>query len=76
MSWWSLPAMAVRTYAASATVRAMGPVVSWRMRTGITMNRDVRPTVGLIPTRLLYWLGLMMLPLVCLFDADENVDRL
>src|SRR5215207_11506333 len=45
--------MAPSTVAASATVRAMGPVTSWLWAIGITPDRLVRPRVGLIPTRLL-----------------------
>src|SRR5262249_57086665 len=37
--------------AASATVRAIGPAVSWLCEIGIMPERLTRPTVGLIPTR-------------------------
>src|SRR5262245_58454801 len=38
------------TMAASATVRAMGPVTSWLCAIGMTPERLVRPSVGLMPT--------------------------
>src|SRR5438874_2698881 len=44
--------MAPSTAAASATVRPNGPIVSWLCAMGITPERLVRPTVGLIPTTL------------------------
>src|SRR6266436_9853667 len=40
----------LRAAAASATVRACGPTVSWVCEIGITPARLVSPTVGLIPT--------------------------
>src|SRR3954463_6492665 len=45
-----MPVMAPRRIAASATVRAMGPRVSWVWEMGMTPERLSRPTVGLIPT--------------------------
>src|SRR2546429_9974078 len=36
--------------AASATLRAMGPAVSWLWAIGMTPDRLTRPSVGLIPT--------------------------
>src|SRR5579863_10747570 len=42
--------MAPSSMAASATVRACGPIVSWLCEMGITPARLVRPTVGLMPT--------------------------
>ena len=45
-----MPAIAVSTIAASATVRAIGPTVSWLDEIGITPARLTRPTVGFIPT--------------------------
>src|SRR5438128_3580756 len=42
--------MAPRTAAASATVSACGPTVSWECEMGITPPRLTRPTAGLIPT--------------------------
>ena len=50
----STPVMAPRTVAASATVRAMGPVTSWLWAIGTTPERLVSPRVGLIPTRALW----------------------
>src|SRR5262245_21978434 len=46
----SLPASAVRSAAASATLRAIGPAVSWVCEIGITPARLTSPTVGLMPT--------------------------
>src|SRR5215470_13640372 len=44
--------MAPRSAAASATVRAIGPAVSWLCAIGTMPARLTRPSVGLIPTRL------------------------
>src|SRR5215467_14661656 len=46
----SAPVSAPNTVAASATVRQIGPTVSWVWEIGTTPARLVRPTVGLIPT--------------------------
>ena len=46
----STPVSGPRTAAASATVRACGPTVSWVSEIGTTPARLVRPTVGLMPT--------------------------
>lgn len=46
--------MGPRTVAASATVRAMGPVTSWLWASGTTPERLVSPRVVLIPTRALW----------------------
>src|SRR5947208_7141440 len=46
----STPLSAPKSVAASATVRAMGPAVSWLWAMGMTPARLTRPTVGLIPT--------------------------
>ena len=56
--------MTLRTAAASATVRACGPMVSCVCEMGTTPERLVRPTVGLIPTTLLTLPGQTMLPSV------------
>src|SRR6266567_3648713 len=45
-----MPVMAPSKKAASETVRAKGPTVSWLCEIGITPARLVRPTVGLMPT--------------------------
>src|ERR1700680_3328421 len=42
--------MAPSTIAAAATVRVIGPTVSWLWDMGTTPARLVRPTVGLMPT--------------------------
>src|SRR5437762_3112043 len=57
-------AIAVSTLAASVTVRACGPTVSWVCEIGITPRRGVRPTVGLIPTTQLFEDGLIIEPSV------------
>ena len=44
------PAIAANSSAASATLRAIGPAVSWLWEIGITPSRLMRPTVGLKPT--------------------------
>src|SRR4051812_35518839 len=50
--------------AASATVRACGPTVSWVCEMGTTPARLVRPTVGLIATTPFALPGQTMLPSV------------
>src|SRR5579885_1925069 len=60
----SYPARTVNSIAASATVRAMGPGVSWLAEMGITPDRDTNPTVGLIPTKPLALEGHTMDPSV------------
>src|SRR5437588_4338677 len=57
-------AIAVRTAAASATVRVCGPTVSCVCEIGTTPARDTRPTVGLMPTTPLALAGQTMLPSV------------
>src|SRR5712675_3668626 len=59
---WMTPSAA----AASATVRASGPTVSWVCEMGTTPARLVSPTVGLIPTTPLALDGQTMLPSVSL----------
>src|SRR5947209_17392093 len=44
-------ASAPRRIAASRTVRAIGPAVSWLCAMGMMPARLMRPTVGLMPTR-------------------------
>src|ERR671933_634658 len=56
--------MAPSTIAASATVRACGPTVSWLCAIGITPARLTRPTVGLMPTTPLVVAGQTMEPSV------------
>ena len=48
--------------AASVTVRAIGPGVSWSAVIGMTPYRLTRPTVGLIPTSMFWFAGLRMDP--------------
>src|SRR6202023_3363710 len=55
---WITPSAA----AASATVLAIGPTVSWVCEIGTTPARLVSPTVGLIPTTPLALEGHTMLP--------------
>src|SRR5215212_1876640 len=56
--------MALRTAAASATVRASGPIVSWVCEIGMTPARLVSPTVGLLPTTPLALAGETIEPFV------------
>src|ERR1700722_17813091 len=49
-SCWSTPARAVSSSAASLTVLAIGPAVSWVAEMGMIPLRLRRPTVGLMPT--------------------------
>ena len=46
----SMPVIAPRRTAASVTLRAIGPEVSWSAVIGTIPDRLTRPTVGLIPT--------------------------
>ncbi len=45
-----MPAIAVRSAAASATERAIGPAVSCEWAMGMIPERLTSPTVGLMPT--------------------------
>src|SRR2546427_8420398 len=64
----------LRAAAASATVRACGPTVSWVCEMGTTPARLVSPTVGLIPTTPLTPAGETMLPSVSV--PSETAARL
>src|SRR5262249_7575661 len=46
----SIPVMSPKRIAASVTVRAIGPAVSWLCASGIIPERLTKPSVGLIPT--------------------------
>src|SRR5687768_3365859 len=48
--------------AASVTVRAIGPGVSWSAVIGITPQRLIRPTVGLTPASMFAFDGLRIEP--------------
>src|ERR1700688_3428186 len=48
-SFGSYPAMTSKRRAASATVRAIGPIASWVSETGMIPARLTRPFVGRIP---------------------------
>ena len=65
----STPVMGPSRVAASATVRAMGPVTSWLWAIGTTPERLVRPRVVLIPTRLLWEEGQTIDPSVSVPSA-------
>ena len=56
--------MADSSSAASVTVRAIGPAVSWDIEIGMMPLRLTTPTVGLRPTRPLTAAGHRMLPSV------------
>ena len=56
--------MAASNSAASATVRAIGPAVSWLCAIGMMPALLTRPSVGLMPTMPQVWLGQMMEPSV------------
>jgi hypothetical protein len=60
----SRPTIAASMVAASATVRVIGPAVSWLDEIGMTPSRLTSPTVGLSPTRPATEAGQMMLPSV------------
>src|SRR6266566_7924814 len=63
----------LRAAAASATVRACGPTVSWVCEIGTTPARLVRPTVGLMATTPLAFPGQTMLPSVS--DPNDTVAK-
>ncbi|MNC57020.1 hypothetical protein D3C75_1066510 [compost metagenome] len=56
--------MTLRTIAASSTVVAMGPAVSWEWLIGTIWVRLTRPTVGLNPTTPLTEAGQVIEPSV------------
>jgi hypothetical protein len=56
--------MTASSAAASATVRVIGPGVSWLSAIGSTPVRLTRPSVGFSPTRLCDWDGLVIEPSV------------
>src|SRR5919202_3216261 len=64
--------MADSTVAASVTVRACGPTVSWVCEIGTTPWRLVSPTVGLMPTTALADDGLMIDPSVSVPSAATH----
>src|SRR3982751_2235565 len=65
-------AITVSTAAASATVRACGPIVSCVCEIGTTPARLVTPTVGLIPTTPDKLAGQTMLPSVSVASATVH----
>ena len=65
-----------RIAAASLTVRARGPVVSFWSETGTVASLDTSPSVGLIVTTLLASAGLTKLPDVWNFKlAQPEYDK-
>src|SRR5439155_21751938 len=58
--------------AASATVRAMGPAVSWLWAIGMIPARLTRPTVGFMPTMPQVFAGLMIDPSVSVPTATAQ----
>ena len=56
--------MAVSSVAASATLRVIGPAVSWLKEMGMMPSRLTSPTVGFRPTMPLTAAGQAMLPSV------------
>src|SRR5947209_20191190 len=67
-----MPASAVSSAAASATVRAIGPAVSWLCAIGMMPERLMRPTVGLMPTMPLYAEGARIEPSVSVPTATAH----
>src|SRR4051812_31491170 len=65
-------AIAVSTAAASATVRACGPIVSCVCEIGTTPARLVMPRVGLMPTMPFACAGQTMLPSVSVARATAH----
>src|SRR5437763_4329905 len=66
--------MTPKAAAASATVRAWGPTVSWTCEIGTTPARLVRPTVGLMATTPFALPGQTMLPSVS--EPKDTVAKL
>src|SRR5690606_5524941 len=60
----SCPTIACSTMAASATVLAIGPAASWVCAIGMMPVREMRPSVGLIPTTPFEFAGQMIDPFV------------
>ena len=58
--------------AASATVRVIGPAVSWLWAMGTMPERLTRPSVGLMPTRPLQEAGDVMEPSVSVPTATAH----
>ncbi len=56
------PSSTPRRIAASVTVRAIGPAVSWSAVIGMIPRRLIRPTVGLMPTSMFWFAGLRIDP--------------
>src|SRR6185436_2921477 len=65
-SFLSVPAIAVRSIAASVTLRVIGPAVSCECEIGMMPLRETRPTVGFRPTTPLVTAGEMIEPFVSL----------
>ena len=61
-SFSSNPASTPRSFAASVTVRAIGPAVSWSAVMGTMPWRLTRPSVGLMPTSMFALEGLRIDP--------------
>ena len=68
----STPARTVRSAAASATVRHIGPAVSWLWAMGMIPARLTSPTVGLSPTMPQAFAGLMIDPSVSVPTATTQ----
>ena len=64
--------MAPSKIAASVTVRAIGPAVSWLWAIGMIPVRLNRPRVGLMPTRPFVWAGQMIEPSVSVPTAPAQ----
>lgn len=58
-------------YAASFTVLATGPIVSYLKLIGMTILLDIKPSVGLIPTTLLRSASKTMLQLISVASAPS-----
>ena len=70
----STPASTDSSAAASATVRVMGPAVSWVCEIGMIPKREMSPTVGLMPTNPQLFDGETMEPSVS--EPTPTVQRL
>src|SRR5512145_1948622 len=68
----STPARTLSSAAASATVRHIGPAVSWLCAIGMMPARLTRPTVGFMPTIPHAFAGLMIEPSVSVPTATAQ----
>lgn len=74
MSSLSSPAMTLSIIAASVTVLALGPTVSYSWETGMTEARETKPVMVSMPMTLFLLAGLMILPDVSCTSHKQCAD--